>query len=350
MRKVKLGFVGAGFMGQLAHLSNFVDVPDCEVVALAEIRDELRERVARKYGIPKTYKSHMELAQDDEIEAVVAILPYTANHKVALDLLNAGKHLLIEKPMTTSVRCAEEMVEAAEENGVRLMVGYMKRYDPGVEKAKEYIERFIQTGELGEISYVRAHCYGGDWVCNVGEPIRTDEAYPEFSPSPTPGWLPQALIPKFHWLNNVWCHNMNLLRFLLGGKPEVEHVTGFERPGELVIFNFGSFIAAMEIGGISAHKWDEETKVYFRDGWVEIETPPPLLKNLPARVGVYKAGNMREKVEPLADWGWAFRREDEEFISCILEGREPRSSGRDSIEDVRLMEEIFKSYLNGAGL
>jgi len=73
MNKVKIGFVGCGFMGQLAHLPNFIESEKCEVVALAEKRKSLRDKVAQKYHINKTYSTHQELANDKEIEAVVEI-------------------------------------------------------------------------------------------------------------------------------------------------------------------------------------------------------------------------------------------------------------------------------------
>ena len=347
MRKVKLGFVGCGFMGQLAHLVNFLESDKCEVVALAELREKLGRKVAERYRIPKLYKSHRELAQDKDIEAVVEITSDGLHAPIAIDLMNAGKHVFTEKPMATCLTDARRMVEAAEKNNVKLMVGYMKRFDPGVQKAKELVDEFRSSGELGEITFVRAHCFGGDWVCNIGKPISTEESGPE-TPTPLPEWLPKEMERSFVGYNNVYCHNINLLRFLLGDIKGVKYAElGGKtwRSGRIVILDFGDFISSLETGSISANFWDEEIKIYFEDGWMEILTPPPLLRNVPARVEVYKAGRTQEVIHPYSPWDWSFRRASEHFLDCILEDREPISSGKDSLEDIRIMEEIFKTYL-----
>jgi predicted dehydrogenase len=341
---MRVGFAGAGFMGQVAHLRNYVGLPGCEIVALAERRPKLRGQVAQRYGIPKTYESHEQLAADDEVEAVVAILPHALNDQVACDLLAAGKHVLTEKPMAASLAAGKRMANAAEASGKRLMIGYMKRYDAGVELAKTLIDGFRETGELGETTFVRSHCFGGDWICNIDPPIRTDESYPAWTPTPLPEWVPKDLRTPFDQFNNVYCHNLNLLRYLLDDPLEVESVS-LSRPGRVVVFNAGGTTVSLEAGGISRNVWDEETKLYFRDGWVEILTPSPLAHNIPAKVQVYRAGKVQELREPMAPWTWAFRRQAEHFVQCVNEGLEPRSSGRDSLRDLELLEGIFRMHL-----
>jgi len=344
VNKVKLGFVGCGFMGQVAHLPNFIESESCEVVALAEKRKLLRDKVAEKYHINRVYSTHEELAKDREIDAVVEITPDALHFPIAIDLMNAGKHVFMEKPMATNLAQATEMVEVAKENKVKLVIGYMKRYDPGVEKAKEIIAHFEKTKELGKITFVRAHCFGGDWVCNIGEPIRTGEQYPSTIKAIFPEWLPSELHREFKGFNNVYCHNINLLRFLLNKKMRVKEVD-FTKATKLILFDVEGVTIVLETGRISANFWDEELKIYYEDGWVEVVTPPPLLKNVPAKVKIYKAGKIQELAQPYAEWDWSFRRANEDFLDCILENKESRSSGKDSLEDMKIVEEIFKKYM-----
>ncbi|MBM3189909.1 MAG: gfo/Idh/MocA family oxidoreductase, partial [Chloroflexi bacterium] len=72
MAGVRVAFVGVGNMGQCAHLRNYASIPDCEVVALAEIREELGQRVARRYGVPRVYRDHRELLAKESPEAIVS--------------------------------------------------------------------------------------------------------------------------------------------------------------------------------------------------------------------------------------------------------------------------------------
>ncbi len=88
MEPVRLGYVGCGFMAQKVHLPNFSALPGCRLMALAEVRQELGQRVQARFGIPRFYRSHEELAADPEIEAVAVSAGYALQGQIARDLLN----------------------------------------------------------------------------------------------------------------------------------------------------------------------------------------------------------------------------------------------------------------------
>lgn len=136
MSTLKLGFVGCGYMGQLAHLENYVKLPNVEIVALAEGRPKLAQLVAARYGIPRVYAHHRELCKDEEVEAVVAITWFNLHYGIVRDLLQAGKHVATEKAMCLTMAGAEELTRLAEERGLVYQIGYMKRFDPGVRLAR----------------------------------------------------------------------------------------------------------------------------------------------------------------------------------------------------------------------
>jgi predicted dehydrogenase len=167
VRPIRFGYVGCGFMAQKVHLPNFSSIPGCELLALAEVRAGLRDRVAARYGIPRRYASHEELARDPEIEAVGVSAGYALQGQMARDLLRAGKHVFMEKPMAVTVKDAEAILAASREGGGRLMVAYMKRYDTGNEAAKAAIDRFRENGELGALTFARNHGFCGDWIQNL---------------------------------------------------------------------------------------------------------------------------------------------------------------------------------------
>ncbi len=340
---IKVGFVGCGFMGQLVHLPNFVASERCEVVALAELRPELAKLVDHKYHIPKVYTDSSELARDDEIEAVGAILPPALNDRVTCGMLRAGKHVFIEKPMAASVEAAQRMLEAAEEGGVLLMVAFHKRYDPGVVKARQIIDEFRRNGRLGEITFARAHCFGGGWICGLSGQITTDESPPQVETTPGPAWLDESLHGDFANFTNMYSHNTNLLRFLLDTPLEVNQVN-LSHSTWLIIFEAQHYPVSLETGRVTAHTYDEHTHVYFEHGWVDIVTPPPLLRNTPAQVTVYEFNDAKQITVPLLEWKWAFREEAEDFLACIQEGRQPRTSGVDSLRDMEIAEDIFRVW------
>src|SRR6476661_5354265 len=103
---VRFAYVGCGFVGQRIHIPNFASLPDCRFVALAEARPALGAKVAARDGIEKVYRSHEEIARGPEIEAVGVSAPYALQGSIAEDLLRAGKHVFMEKPMAVSVKRA----------------------------------------------------------------------------------------------------------------------------------------------------------------------------------------------------------------------------------------------------
>jgi len=347
-RTVRLGFVGCGYMGQLAHLPNFLALEGCEVVALAEARPRLRELVAQRHGIERTVDSHLALAEAEDIDAVVAIAPERLNERIVCDLLAAGKSVMTEKPMTVSVDSAQRMVDAAA-GGALHMVGYMKRCDDGVRLARRMIEGFLQSGELGEMTFARAHSFGGGWRCGLEGHITTDEPVPDFEATPLPEWVPEDWHARYNSLNNVYCHNINLVRFLTDGPLQVRHAV-FRPTGRVWLAHCdGRCPVSLEFGWLDAHAWEEHTRVYFDHGWVDVETPPPLLRNVPAKVTVYRCGEEPRIIQPLAPWTWAFANEAAHFMCCVRDGTEPISSGRDSLQDLQVVEDMVRLVLGEGG-
>lgn len=344
---LNIGMIGAGFIGQLAHLMNLVEMKNCRVVALADFRSELRRRVAERYRIPRTYTTHRELLKDPEIEAVVVVVPRQYTGPVALDCLSADKHVLTEKPMAGTFEQGKRLVEAATSRKVNYVVGYMKRYDEGVQAAKRMLDEFLATQELGPVLFARAHCYMGDSYCNAYGHIVTDEK-PDYTDAGwpiAPEWMPESRARDFAAYLNTYSHNINLLRYLFGRTPVAEHVNFAQPAGRLAVLNFGAFVATLETGSSSNRGWDELIEIYFADGRLTLRTPPALLRNVPATIELYKAGAIQEISSPQCNWTWAFRRQAEAFVTDSLEGRRSLNTGVDGLEDLRLIEEMWRLEL-----
>jgi predicted dehydrogenase len=103
----------------------------------------------------------------------------------------------------------------------------------------------------------------------------------------------------------------------------------------------------LETGRLSHYRWDEHTQIYFRHGWVQTWAPPLLLKQVPAEVEIYRAGDVQSFSRPIPQpaWSWSYRREAEFFIHALQSGEPFRSSAEDTRTDVRLFEDIFRAYL-----
>jgi predicted dehydrogenase len=341
-----IGFVGAGMVGQVAHIANYVDRPGCRVIALAELRPELGRLAAARFGIPRIYESHHALLKDEEVEAVVVVTRPAAQGPIVLDVLEAGRDVLSEKPMAHTVEQAQRLVDAAERRNLHYAVGFMKRHDAGTQRAKAMIDAARKTGELGNIVLIRAWCYGGEFRCGTNDFVMTDEARPDgLTTWPiAPDWIPPASKTDYAWFLNVFLHDLNVLRYLAGSEPQVRAVDFSRKNGRVAMLDFGTFPAVLEMAEIASPRWQEGVEILFERGRLTLEFPSPMQRNTPARVELARYGEASELIEPATGWSWCFRRQAEAFVADVAAGREPLASGKDSVNDLRLAEAIWRKH------
>lgn len=334
-------------MGQLAHIVNYAENENCEIVALAEYRSELRQKVADRYGVSRTYENHVELLKDSEVEAVIVVTPRNITGPVAYDCLKAKKHVLTEKPMAGTSEQGEKLVQEAERYNLQYVVGYMKRYDEGVIEGKNILLSLIESSDLGSILFVRVHCFMGDSFCNPSGYIETYEDSPESVASwPThPDWVPTCYELDFAGYVNTYSHNTNLLRFLFDKTPRVDFVNFTRMDGRIAVLNMGDFICSLETGRSDYHYWDEIIQIYFKRGHLTIKTPPALLRNITAKVELYRSGDKPETKIYSGNWTWAFKRQANAFVEDILNKTPSMSQGIDALEDLKLCEQMWKMQI-----
>ena len=145
-KKIRIGIVGAGTIGSV-HAEAYKKVADAELVGLCDILpDKLKEKAA-KHGIPKTYATHQEMLADPEIDAISVCVPNCSHAPIAIDALNAGKHVMLEKPMTLNANLGRDILKARDASGKVLQMGMVRRQYP----ESQLIHKYINEGKLGEI-------------------------------------------------------------------------------------------------------------------------------------------------------------------------------------------------------
>ncbi|MCE5257496.1 MAG: Gfo/Idh/MocA family oxidoreductase [Chloroflexi bacterium] len=350
MSKVKIGFVGVGGMGQCAHLKNYVTVPDCEVVAIAEIRPELRKAVAAKYGIPRTYADHNAMLAAEKVDAIVSAQPFTRHGTLIPELLQAGVPVMTEKPLAGSIEMGEKVVAAAKTAGTWQMLGYHKRSDPATIYAKAEIKRLLETKELGALRYVRVLMPAGDWVANgFIDLVRSNESYPELPGDPAPKDMSEALYKEYISFVNYYIHQVNLLRHLLG---EPYKVTYADPSGVLLAVTSTSGIAGtIEMSPYTTTiDWHESALVAFEHGYIKIELPAPLASNRPGRVEIFRdpgQGETPQTIIPSLPWVHAMRQQAMNFVSAVKGEMAPMTDSAEALEDLKVAREYIR-LLRGA--
>ncbi len=158
MRKVKTAVIGAGFMGRV-HAEAIRRLGHVEIAGVAGISDEEARRFGRSIGVETTTGDYRTLLANPEIEAVHVCTPNALHSPVAKAAMEAGKHVVCEKPLTLSVAEARELVKTAKKKNVANCVNHNLRYYP----ATQQLRRMIENGDLGEILLAQG-TYSQDWL------------------------------------------------------------------------------------------------------------------------------------------------------------------------------------------
>lgn len=151
-KKLKVGIIGTGWIAE-AHMESYKNMPDVEIVAGADLIPGKAKAFFENYNMPdvKTYLSHTEMLESEELDAV-SICTYNATHaECAIDSLNKGVHVLLEKPMCVTTEEAIEIMKAEKSSGKILSIGFQPRFDPNMQMIKQIVE----SGELGDIYYIQ---------------------------------------------------------------------------------------------------------------------------------------------------------------------------------------------------
>lgn len=144
-RKVKIAVIGTGRMGSV-HVRNIVrHIPEADLVAICDIRLEVAQAVADELGIQRVVKDYKELLADPEIEAVLIATSTPTHAFIIKDSAKAGKQIFCEKPLAMELSEIDEALEAVEKAGVKLQVGFNRRFDKSFQKVKE----IVASGEIG---------------------------------------------------------------------------------------------------------------------------------------------------------------------------------------------------------
>ena len=323
-KRVGLAVIGCGRVAY-SHLPAIKELDDiAELVATVSRTEEHAKEAAQKFGAKRYYTSLEEALQDSEIDAAVLCLPHYLHASISVKALEHGKHVLVEKPMANTAKEAEEMIKAAEKNEVILMSGQSRRFYNAVLESKDYLDK----GKIGKLININATLFG-----YVDKP-------------PTPWWSSAEkagglIIPLFG------SHTIDYILWLFGKAPSRVYAEtysnnsnweGEDEASILMGFDDGSMASVtmswnarlVKISGMEADKKILPTLIYNRymigtEGTMHLENELELSLNGKKLVsGELKPGN--------------FYLQMKEFVTSIIEKREPLASGRKVKKVIEVME------------
>jgi predicted dehydrogenase len=151
MEKTRIAVIGLGSVAQMVHLPNLMKIKNAEISSVAEINKGKLNFVAEKFKVKKRFNNHLDLLNDDQTDAVIISTPTHLHKQIAIDCLNAGKDVLVEKPLARNSTEGKDIVECAKKNKRKLMIGMNLRYRPD----SMLIRSLIDAGEIGDPYYIK---------------------------------------------------------------------------------------------------------------------------------------------------------------------------------------------------
>lgn len=347
MEKLKIGLIGAGSISEV-HLGGYKNRPDVEIYAICDKNEERARKKAEEYGATHVFTDYKDLLALPEIHSVSICTWNNSHAEISIAALDAGKHVLVEKPLCKTVEEALQVEEAVRRSGKILQVGFVRRYGANTELLKQ----FIDAKELGEIYYAKASC-----LRRLGNPG---------------GWFSDAERSGGGPLIDLGVHIIDICWYLMG-KPKVKSVSGnaYRRLGNrsniqnlsfykaadydaskndvedcanaLIRFENGASLMVDVSFTLHAKKDELYVKLYGDKGGAELE---PELSIVSERHDTIL--NITPQIDHLSfDFVGAFNNEVSFFLDSSLGKHETRSPVQDGVEMMKILCAIYESAETG---
>jgi predicted dehydrogenase len=335
--KKKIGFavVGLGHLTLEEIMPAFGACAYAKVVALVSGDPVKAKKVADQYNIPEgsiySYATYDAIKNNPAIDAVYIVLPNSMHEEYTIRAAKAGKHVLCEKPMATSVAAAERMIAACKKANKKLMIAYRVQYEPN----NRMVMDWVRNKTYGTVKLIEA--FNGQ---NIGDPTQ---------------WRLKKELSGGGCLPDVGIYCLNTIRFLLGEEPEWVMASQFTTKGderfkeveETVMFQMGfpSGVQTSSITTYGTHECRKYRCLADNGGWFGMDPAFPY-KGLNVEVSQAK-GKVEWKQNPKAGEKNQFALEMDHMALCILQDKTPYTPGEEGLQDHRIMDAIFESAKTG---
>ncbi len=328
-KKIGYAIIGLGRISMQHFMPAVKNSGQCRITGLVSGHRAKAEKIAAEYGVPATsiydYHNMDEMAGNQEIDAVYVALPNSMHAEYSIRSAKAGKHVLCEKPMATTVEDSQAMIDACRRADRKLMIAYRCQLEPVNLEAIT----MIRNGRLGKVQSISSangfNIQTGEWRCD----------------RKVAGGGP---------LMDVGIYSLNACRYLTGEEPAIIEASSsvmdldgrFKDVEENLswVMRFPSGIVASCTTTYGASMPGTYT-VYGSKGWLRLE---PAFSYQGIRMIAQVAGEGQPiEVKPDERDPIQFQREAEHFADCIVNNREPKASGDEGLQDMKLMMEIYAS-------
>ncbi|MBE4909124.1 Gfo/Idh/MocA family oxidoreductase [Bacillus luteolus] len=326
MEKIKIGVIGCGSIAKHRHLPEYATNELVEIVAVCDIVAQRAEELANTYQA-RAYTDYNELLASEDVDAVSVCTPNYLHAPISIAALQAGKHVLCEKPMATSREEAEAMIAAGEASGKKLMIAHNQRFVPSHQKAKA----LIQSGELGKIySFRSAFGHGG----------------PEgWSADGKDSWFFRKSEAFIGAMGDLGVHKTDLLRFLLGEEfvevgafveTSAKENSDVDDTAVCVLKTESGVVGTLAASWSYVSKEDNSTIIYAENAILRLEDDPTyslIVQYKNGEVVKYELGGIQTNDEG----GQKSSKVIEHFVQAIAHDEQPLVTGEEGMKSLQVV-------------
>ena len=327
-KKLKLGIIGAGRIGKL-HAENVIkNIKGFEVKSIADVYADAIRDWANSLGIKNVYSDYMEILNDPEIDAVMICSSTNTHSKISIEAANAGKHIFCEKPIALDLDKIKDALRAVENAGVKLQVGFNRRYDHNFKRVQE----LVKDGRIGDVHIIKVTSR---------------------DPAPPPAEYVKVSGGMFL---DMTIHDFDMVRYLSGSEVEevytaaavlVDPAIGEAGDVDTAIITLkfkNGAIGVIDNSRKAAYGYDQRVEVFGSKGCITVSNDTPSSAVLSTQEGVYSDKPKYFFLERYKD---SFIDEIKCFYDAIANDTQPPVTGIDGLKPVLIALAAKKSLIEG---
>jgi predicted dehydrogenase len=353
LSKLRVGVIGLGEVAQVIHLPIIESLPEhYELAAVCDISPGLLKRVGDRYRVERRHTDAAELIAAGGLDCLLVLNSDEYHAECTIAALDAGIHVLVEKPMCLSPREAAEIIAARDRSGKTVMVAYMRRFAPA------FTEAVRRLPELGPIRYARVHDVIGENRLIIDRTSYVDRPDDVSQQAIDDRWARRARLVReaigdvpeeLSWAYGLLCglgsHDLSAMRELIGRPRQVAAARMWRRGGYIVaLLDYGDFVVTYETGVDEQLRFDAHLEVYGASGSMKVQYDTPYVRHFPTVLEIEKtAGDAYERAVIRPHLKDPYTHELEYFHEVVTTGASPKTSPEDYVEDMELFVEIIRA-------
>ena len=322
---VDIGLIGTGRIGRI-HAQNLATrIPEANLVAVADVVIDSAEEVGARFGVSKIFEDYQEILEDPEVRAVAICSSTNTHAQIIQDAASAGKHIFCEKPIDLELKRIDKALAAVEAAGVKLQVGFNRRFDPNYRKVHE----MAAEGKIGEPQILRI--------------TSRDSEPPPLEFVKVSGGI----------FMDMTIHDFDMARYITGSEVEEIYVIGavmidprIKEFGDLdtviITLRFGNgVLGTIDNSRKAVYGYDQRVELFGSKGMISTENETPDRHSYSTVDGVQKSLPLYFFLERYTE---SYLREMQSFVNCVQNDTPPEVTGADGRAPVVIGLAARKSY------